>query len=74
MTLETKFNMKDLVWCLHEGKAIQKPVSSIQLDIKNGSSSENYFINIGTEKDYKSKIVDVNHLFLTKEELISSLD
>jgi hypothetical protein len=74
MKIETKFNPGDTIWNIENGKATQFPIETVQIECRiNGALKIQYFINIGTQKDFKCKIVDEKNCFATREELIDSL-
>lgn len=67
------FNPGELVWCLYDNKAKQVEIDSIKVDYGKNFLEIQYFLNVGTEKDYKCHIIDEKNCFETREELINSL-
>jgi hypothetical protein len=74
MKIETKFFPGEIIWNIYNGKANKFTVEKVTTESRiNGALEIQYYINIGTEKDYKPKIVDEKDCFATREELINSL-
>ena len=47
MTIETKYNIKDKVWFYHEGKAVERTIRDINVEInKEKSILEKYYFLI----------------------------
>jgi len=73
MTIETKFNLKDKVWFIHDGKAKESLVHDIEGRARLDKVNIQYFVNIGTEADHKYKIIEEKDCFASREDLIASL-
>ena len=74
MTIETKFNIGDVVWLMKENKPTTRVVSFIE--IIAASTTSECFIQYGLKVEGVKGIVErvvENHLFSTKEELLKSL-
>jgi hypothetical protein len=70
--IETKFNRNDQVWTLDEKKARLLPIYSIQIKIEE-EIKVIYYLNKGTEKDFKCLIVNEKDCFQTLDELIDNI-
>jgi hypothetical protein len=77
MTIETKKNIGDNIWFLHNNKALVKSINQINIEIKPDSSiEEKYFVNINEDIKnslYECKIIYPSSIFETREDLINSL-
>jgi len=74
MKIETKFNPGDIIWNIEDGKANQYPIEKVQAEMrKNEALVIEYYLNVGTEKDYKSKIAKEKDCFRTRAELMDNL-
>lgn len=71
MTIETKFNIGDVVWLMKENKPTTRVVSFIE--IIAASTTSECFIQYGLKVEGIVERVVENHLFSTKEELTKSL-
>lgn len=71
MTVETKFNIGDVVWLMKENKPTTRVVSFIE--IIAASTTSECFIQYGLKVEGIVERVVENHLFSTKEELLKSL-
>lgn len=71
MTIETKFNIGDVVWLMKENKPTTRVVSFIE--IIAASTTSECFIQYGLKVEGIVERVVENHLFSTKEELLKSL-
>ena len=70
MDIQTKFNIKDMVFILHNSKIICTSIQQIKINITEyGGVKEIYFL----ESDNLNKPYWSQELFKTKEELIASL-
>jgi hypothetical protein len=67
MTIETKYNINDIVWFLPEATPVPVLIESINLTILFNSSMITYNL-VGFSGYYSEK-----HLFKTKEDLLQSL-
>ena len=77
MNSVSKFNLNDEVFFLHEGKILCSKITRIDTSVSthtwDNSFSVKYFVNVGTEKDYKCEIITENNCFSSRQELIDSL-
>lgn len=69
MTVETKFNIGDEVWYLHNNKVCNRKVSAINIRITECMVSIIYYISAPKE----SITLEEKSIFSSKEELLKSL-
>lgn len=61
MKTETKFEVNEMVWVIDEGKARELPINSIKITHYQDQRIEiEYYINKGTETNYKCLIIYEN--------------
>lgn len=73
MKAETKFYVNDKVWIIDGLKAKEYPIHSIHVEFKKEDTKILVYLNVGTEEDYKCKIIEEKHCYSSREELINSL-
>ena len=74
MTIETKYNIGDEVWLMHENMAITAEILEIDISVLNtkyrGLCTDVFF---KVKAPYFTREIYESHLFPTKEELLKSL-
>ena len=65
MTINTKYNIGDTVWFMHDNKCVSKKVENIKIDVD--------IMYIQYVFNENGVWLSEKHLFSTKEELLKSL-
>jgi len=77
MKFETKFNLSEMVYVISNNKIRLYKIAkvSVELGIHQKMEKEiKYFLNTGTEDNYKPEIFNEDVCFESKEELLKSLE
>lgn len=73
MTVEFKFQVKDSVWIIYEGKAVQAEIAKVAYESWK-SDEKNITYTFFVNGSGSCAILKEEYVFATKEELIKSLD
>lgn len=74
MKIDTKYNIGDTVWFMHENKAQEGTVGYIRVDIlSNGECEERYTVTYGLGGVPIAYQCSIEYFFPTKEALLESL-
>lgn len=71
MTIETKFNIGDEVWCMHNNKVYISFIQEVRVRKNNKKTKIEYIVESMQKIDFGLKKED--ELYPTKEELLKSL-
>lgn len=74
MTVETKFNVGETVWTIHNNKAHRVTISYICLKIDSGGINTLHYHAFIDDYNSKSKVVRTeDYLFASRQELMNSI-